>query len=148
MGGGPRVSVVIADDVAGLRRLLRIALEESRSFEVVGEAADGVEAIMAAEQLMPDLMLLDLSMPRMDGLEALPRLRLVAPPMRLVVLSGLSEEHMGPKAVELGADAFFEKGMAPHELVTRLLAVVDSPPSGPAPASGPELTRFAVRTLG
>jgi DNA-binding NarL/FixJ family response regulator len=119
-----RFTVVIADDVAGLRRLLRIALEDSRRFEVVGEAEDGVEAIAAAEQLNPHLLLLDLSMPRMDGLEALPRILLAAPATKVVVLSGLSEERMAPRARELGAAEFIEKGVPPEMLVEILLDVV------------------------
>lgn len=130
-----RISVVIADDVAGLRRLLRIALEENRHFDVVGEAADGIEAIAAAEQLAPDILLLDLSMPRMDGLEALPRLRLASPLTRVVVLSGLSEDRLGPKAIELGADGFIEKGIAPNELVAALVDLARRPPGG-GPVTG------------
>jgi DNA-binding NarL/FixJ family response regulator len=119
-----RIRVVIVDDVAGLRRLFRIALEESRRFEIVGEAQDGVEAIAAAEQLTPDLMLLDLSMPRMDGLEALPRILLASPSTRVVVLSGLSQERMSVRARELGAAEFIEKGVTPERLVETLVEVV------------------------
>ncbi len=135
-GSNDRLGVVIADDVAGLRRLLRIALEETPWFEVLGEAADGVEAIVLAEQLTPDVMLLDLSMPRMDGLEALPRICLVSPHTQVVVLSGLNEDRMGAKTRELGAAGFLEKGVSPEELCDTLRRVGRDRPSGPPP-TGP-----------
>jgi CheY-like chemotaxis protein len=102
--------VLIADDVADLRLLLRFALERSGAFEVVGEAADGAEAVARATEHLPDLVVLDLSMPVLDGLEALPFIRKAAPDARVVVLSGFAAAKMEERAIAAGAVAYFEKG--------------------------------------
>ena len=102
--------VLIADDVADLRILLRMALEETGVFAVVAEAADGAEAVEAAAAHTPDLVVLDLSMPVLDGLEALPLILEVAPEACVVVLSGFAASRMAGRALEAGAIAYFEKG--------------------------------------
>lgn len=102
--------VVIADDVADLRMLLRLALERTERFSVVGEAADGAEAVEQARAHRPDLVVLDLSMPRLDGLEALPLILDASPETIVVVLSGFDEARMGQAAVDAGATLYLEKG--------------------------------------
>jgi DNA-binding NarL/FixJ family response regulator len=102
--------VVIADDVADLRMLLRVALEGASGFDVVGEAGDGLEAIEESRRHQPDLVVLDLSMPNLDGLEALPRILAVSPGTRVVVLSGFAARRMADAALAAGAVAFLEKG--------------------------------------
>jgi len=130
--GTPRVhTVLIADDVAALRNLLRLGLEAGGHFKVIGEAATGIEATARAAALQPDLVLLDLSMPEMDGLQALPRVLEAAPNARVAVLSGFNHIRMAPVAQRLGASGYFEKGIEPGELVQRLLAIVEpAPPPG------------------
>ena len=93
--------------------------------EVVAEAADGREAIALAEQHQPDVILLDLAMPKMDGLEALPKLREVVPDTKVVVFSGFQESLLERQAHELGAVAYVEKGVDPSTLaeVIRTAAV-------------------------
>jgi DNA-binding NarL/FixJ family response regulator len=102
--------VLIADDVIDLRQLMRMALELAGDFEVVAEAADGRQAITQAEFHQPDLVLLDLSMPVLDGLEALPQIRAVAPDAHVVVLSGFEASKMRDRVLEGGAVAYLEKG--------------------------------------
>lgn len=102
--------VVIADDVADLRILLRVALEQTGRFDVVAEAADGARAIIEVEAHRPDLVVLDLSMPVLDGLEALPRILAAAPDTRVVVLSGFSAARMRDQVLSAGAIAYLEKG--------------------------------------
>jgi CheY-like chemotaxis protein len=116
--------VLLVDDMVELRAMIRLTLERSGHFAVVGEAGDGQVAIELASEHQPDLVLLDVSMPVMDGLEALPHLRTVAPAAYVVMLSGFSETRLGADAAAGGATAYLEKGLAPQALVERLLEVV------------------------
>lgn len=102
--------VLVADDVMELRMLVRMALEQTGDFAVVAEAADGAEAIAEAEKHQPDLVVLDLSMPVLDGLEALPGILGVAPGARVVVLSGFEASKMRDRVLAAGAVAYIEKG--------------------------------------
>jgi DNA-binding NarL/FixJ family response regulator len=115
--------VVLADDYADMRALVRLALERSGRFEVVGEAPDGAEAIEQARAHQPDLLLLDLSMPVLSGIEALPRIREAAPATKVVVLSGFGSAQMEPMAIAGGAVGYLEKGLSPNRLVDELLAL-------------------------
>lgn len=119
--------VVVADDLEELRLLVRLTLERSGHFAVVGEAGNGHEAVEAVRSSAPDLVLLDISMPLMDGFEALPLIRATAPSARVVMLSGFSEHRLGEAARAGGAVAYVEKGIPPRELVKRLLDVMESP---------------------
>jgi signal transduction histidine kinase len=119
-------TVLIADDVPALRRLIKITLDATGRFEVVGEAGTGAEAIEQARQRHPDLVLLDLSMPQMDGLEALPHVIDASPGSRVVVFSGFDEQRMGPVARRMGAAAYLEKGLEPDRLVEALLKVLST----------------------
>lgn len=147
---GPRkYSIVVADDVAALRRLVRLATEASGRFQVVGEAGNGLEAIARAGELKPDLVLLDLSMPELDGLEALPRVLEASPNSHVVVLSGFNHVRMAPVATRMGASAYLEKGLEPDRLVRALLDVLepnDGPAAAPAPPPGPEAS-FPIPAL-
>lgn len=120
--------VLLADDVGELRALVRLTLERSGEFVVVAEAGNGEEAVEAAAHERPDLVLLDVSMPVMDGLEALPRILEASPATHVVMLSGFAEERLGDEARKLGALAYLEKGVPPWELVNRLLELLDGSP--------------------
>lgn len=102
--------VVIADDSDDVRLLLRAQLEMDGRFAVVGEANDGSVAVEVARQQQPDLIVLDLAMPRVDGLAALPLLREAAPGARIVVLSGFDPVTVAPKVLTAGASRCVEKG--------------------------------------
>jgi DNA-binding NarL/FixJ family response regulator len=119
------IRVVIADDAVGLRRLLRAVLTRQPGFEVVGEAGNGAEALVAVSRTRPDLVLLDLTMPVMDGLEALPRIIGLSPSTRVVVLSGFNAGQMEHEALALGAHAYLTKGLPPGELVAALRRAVE-----------------------
>ena len=93
---------VIVDDTEDLRALLRMALVRG-GMSVVGEAGDGRAGIEAVRIGRPDVVLLDLSMPVMDGLEALPHIRALAPAARIIVLSGFGATQMSERAMALGA---------------------------------------------
>ncbi len=113
---GLAISVFLVDDVPELRDLIRYGMEEDPSFEVVGEAGDGRTAIEGISKTGPAAVLLDLSMPDMDGLEAIPHIRTARPDTAIIVLSGFSADRMGKTARERGADGYVEKGTPIEEL--------------------------------
>ena len=102
--------VFIADDVEALRLLWRQLLVDGGDVEVVGDAEDGEGAIAGVLETQPDVLVLDLSMPRVDGLEVIRTLREQAPEVGIVVASGFSAARLAPLALSLGAEAYFEKG--------------------------------------
>ena len=114
---------LIVDDAISARRLLRAVLEQSDHFVVVGEAGNGSIAIALAESLQPDFVLLDITMPRLDGASALSRLVTVAPNALVIIVSGTTASAC-EALIEAGATAFIPKGIAPHELLMRLGTIV------------------------
>ena len=108
------ISVVVCDDVPELRRLLREVLEQDEGMHVVGEAADGQEAVEVIERHQPDVVILDLSMPRLDGLEAIPLIHQVAPATEICIFSGFEEGKVAEVALRLKASRYVRKG-APLE---------------------------------
>jgi DNA-binding NarL/FixJ family response regulator len=110
------ISVYLVDDVPELRELIKFGMEEDPGFEVVGEAGDGRTALDGIAATRPAAVLLDLSMPDMDGLEAIPEIRKGDPDVAIIVLSGFSADRMGPPALERGADGYVEKGTPIQEL--------------------------------
>lgn len=110
------ISLFLVDDVPELRELIRYGMEEDPAFEVVGEAADGRTAIEQISETRPAAVLLDLSMPDMDGFAAIPELRSRHPEMAIIVLSGFPAIRMGDRARERGADGYVEKGTAMSDL--------------------------------
>jgi DNA-binding NarL/FixJ family response regulator len=109
MAGPEKIRVFLVDDVRELRLLVRLTLEEDPEIEVVGEASDGQTGVEGVAETQPDVVLLDLSMPDMDGLEALPLMRERAPNARLVVLSGHQAGRVSLEALNQGATRFVNK---------------------------------------
>ena len=103
------LSVVVVDDDPDVRLMLRIGLQAGGEFDVVGEAADGSEAVELLEMLRPDCAVLDLHMPGVGGLEALPSLRARSPRTRIVVYSAHVTLITAKTAMTLGAHAVVEK---------------------------------------
>jgi len=112
----PEVRVLICDDYASMRALLRVIIEDRPGLAVVGEAADGHEAIVEATRLQPNVILLDLAMPNTTGLEALPQLALVAPAAKVIVFSGFSMASVSQDVIGLGAVLFLQKGASPQAI--------------------------------
>lgn len=102
--------MALVDDDASLRLLLRASLEGRHGFEVVGEAADGAKAIEVVEQCQPDVVVLDLGLPDLSGLDVIPRIRSLAPAARVVVFTGSVEAEFEGRARTAGAHAFALKG--------------------------------------
>jgi PAS domain S-box-containing protein len=117
--------VLVVDDADELRTLLRARLERAPGFTVVGEAADGIAAVEAARELQPDLVLLDLAMPRMDGLEALPHIREAVPGVRVIVFSGFDQSTLAQKAIAAGADHYMVKGGPMSQLLELVESVLE-----------------------
>lgn len=111
------------DDEADHRLLTRMIVEGTGRFQVVGEAGDGAAAIDLARRLQPDLVLLDLRMPGMDGVQALPRLRAAAPKATVYVLSMVSEQARLHEAKMAGAHGFLDKTMPSDRLAAELKAL-------------------------
>lgn len=104
-----RIRVFLVDDVKELRELLRLTLAEDPRIEVVGEASDGRAGVRGVAETQPDVVLLDLSMPDMDGLEAIPQMREQAPGARVVVLSGHEAGRISLEALDQGATRYVNK---------------------------------------
>ena len=118
-----RISVLLADDTPEYRQLLRLILEQDGRFEVVGEARDGVEAVRLSEAERPDVVVLDLAMPVLDGLQAIPQIRSSSPRSSIIVLSGFARGFLDRQALAQGASAYVEKGEAFSTIVATLLDV-------------------------
>lgn len=126
--------VVLVDDTEDLRQLMRIALRRA-GWEVVGEAGDGAAGIEVAREHVPDLVVLDLSMPVMDGLEALPHIRTSCPDATIVVMSGFGAAQMTERALARGADGYLQKGAPLSSVVDYLSEAMARRGSGPEPAA-------------
>ena len=116
MSANNTIRVLIADDHAVVREGLRVLLSSEPGLELVGEAADGAEAVAQAQSLRPDVILMDLAMPRKSGLEAIGEIRRENPQARILVLTGLAEEE-ARLAIQAGALGYLPKGALPQQLL-------------------------------
>jgi DNA-binding NarL/FixJ family response regulator len=113
----PDVRVLICDDYPAMRVLLREIIEVRPCMTAVGEAADGHEAIAEAKRLQPDVIVLDLAMPRKTGLEALREIGRVAPDAKVIIFSGFSIASVGDDLTALGAVLYLQKGASPEAIL-------------------------------
>ena len=120
MAPKPPLTVLIADDNGLFATALQGILDDEESIEVVGRAADGEEAARLAAELAPDVVLMDLSMPRLDGFEATRRIRASTPGTAVVVLTGSLDSDDAARAKEAGAIGFVTKDRILVELVTAI----------------------------
>ncbi|MET8752661.1 response regulator transcription factor [Streptomyces sp. NPDC004667] len=118
------IRVAIVDDQAIIRSGLRMMLETSADFEVVAEAVDGADAIDRARTHEPDVVLMDLRMPNVDGIAATRRLRELERPPRVLMLSTYSSDARVLDALDAGADGFLLKDLRAEELLSALRVVV------------------------
>src|SRR5688500_4669891 len=147
-GDGRTIGVVLCDDMPDLRELTRYGLEQDLRLRVLGEAGSAEECFDAVRALSPDALLLDVTLPDMNGLEAIPELREIAPELAIVVFSGMDAGRMEGRALARGADAYVEKGTPLAEIRKAVLAAargrgLEVGPSiplelrAPAPAASP-----------
>jgi DNA-binding NarL/FixJ family response regulator len=118
-----RKRVLLADDHQLVRAGLRLLIDGLPDFEVVAEVGDGIEAVEAARKLQPELALLDISMPRMSGLEAAAAMRVVSPATRVIALSMHTNEQHFAAALKAGATGYVIKDSAVTELAEALRSV-------------------------
>jgi DNA-binding NarL/FixJ family response regulator len=121
----PPVRVVLADDHPMVRRGLRLILEESRQVEVVAEAGDGQELVDLVDRFSPDVVVVDVQMPKLDGLEAVRRIRDRHPNVRSLVFTVHDEEATVHRAVLAGASGYLLKTASADELIKGIITVAE-----------------------
>ncbi|MFK3733585.1 response regulator [Streptomyces sp. NPDC088090] len=117
------IRVLLVDDHQVVRRGLRTFLEVQDDIEVVGEAADGAEGVARAEELRPDVVLMDVKMPGMDGIEALKRLRALANPAKVLIVTSFTEQRTVVPALRAGASGYVYKDVDPDALAGAIRSV-------------------------
>jgi len=162
------IRVLLADDHVLFRKGVADLLAAEPDFELVGEAGDGTRAVEMARELMPDVILMDISMPGMDGLEATRRIKAELPYVRIVILTVSESDHSLFDAIKSGAQGYLLKNVQPQALLNTLSGVVrgeasisgamaarllqdlarDSRPAAPSPAPPPRLTQREQEVLG
>ncbi len=103
------LSFVIVDDAIFMRTILREILEQVEGFTVLGEGSNGLEAIAAAKKHQPDIITLDITMPEMDGILAIPEIEKVSPNTRIIMISAMGQQSMVIEAIKIGAKDFILK---------------------------------------
>jgi NarL family two-component system response regulator LiaR len=116
------INVVLADDHAVVRHGLRFMLEQRPDVQIVGECGDGAQAVRLVGELRPEVALLDLLMPIMDGVEATREIKRLVPTTQVVILTSYSEDELVFKAIRAGALSYMLKDCSPQELVDAVRA--------------------------
>ena len=130
---GRPARILLADDLPLFRRAIATLLDEQDDLEVVGQAGNGVEAVEMAQALDPDVILLDVEMPVMDGIAAAERLRAVTPGARIIMLTVLDDDETLLSAVRLGVHGYLLKDLDPEDLFSMVRAAVrEESPVSPA----------------
>ena len=123
------IQVMLVDDHSMVRQGIRILLEQFEGIEVIGEAANGSKAIELVQDLQPDVVLMDLTMPGMDGIEAIHRIIAIRPNQHIIVLTGFLDDERLIRAVKAGAHGCVDKTIPPEDLVHAIRDVYSGKPS-------------------
>ena len=118
-----QIRILLADDHNVMRRGLRLLLERQPEFKVVGEASDGRQAVEQAEATKPDIIVLDIAMPNLSGIEAAQRISALLPQTRIIILSMHSDESYVLRALKAGAKGYLLKDSAENDLIEAIRAV-------------------------
>lgn len=129
-GSEAPITVIIADDDPMICQTMALIVQDySRGrIRVLDTCTDGLQAVAAAERDHPDVVLMDIDMPTMDGIEATDRVRRVSPDTHVLILTSLSPQRTVERAVEMGAEGFVSKTDAPQTIIERLIAVCQGEP--------------------
>jgi DNA-binding NarL/FixJ family response regulator len=138
-----QIRVLLVDDQKLLRLGFRLVLEAEPDLTVVGEAADGIEALTAVQQCTPDVVLMDVRMPRMDGIQATRRIVAQHPSVRIIVLTTFDLDEYAFGALRAGASGFLLKDAHPEELTRAIRAA-----HGGDAALSPRVTRRMIEMFG
>lgn len=136
------IRVLIVDDHTVVRDGLNALLSAEPGFEVVGAAADGIEAVALVQQLDPDVILLDLVMPRMDGVQATIEIKRTNPEARILVLTSFAENHQVFSAIKSGAIGYLMKDTSSEDLIQAIRDTYHN-----KPALQPEIARKLMRDI-
>jgi DNA-binding NarL/FixJ family response regulator len=117
---GNRYRVILADDHALVRRGLKLILEESSNLEIAAEVGDGLELLSVLQKINPDLIVLDVSMPNLRGIEAIPEIRRIRPNAKVLMLTMHKEEDYLYQAISAGANGYLLKEDAEKELFSAI----------------------------
>lgn len=114
------IRVAICDDVEAFRRMLSLVFDLERDIEVVGQAANGKEAVELAREADIDVLLMDLAMPVMDGIEALPHVLAASPDTKVIMLTGFGTAEILERAIAAGAARYLTKGILPNDILAAI----------------------------
>ena len=123
-----RITILLAEDHTIVREGFRWMLEQEADLEVVGEAQDGRQAVVMAQKLLPDVVLMDIAMPRLNGLEATRQVLKAVPDTRVLILSAHNDDAYVAKATECGAMGFLLKQTSAHEVCRAIREVKNGKP--------------------
>ena len=118
------IDVLIVDDLTFIKMVLKDLVEKA-GFRVVGEASDGEEAVRLYEEKKPDVVLLDITMPKMDGLAALKQILKIDPAARVIMCSALGQQRLILQAIQLGAKDFIVKPFRPERVIGSIKKILD-----------------------
>ena len=120
-----KITILIADDQTLFREGIKNVLTGEKWLEVVGEAADGIEAVAKAKQLKPNVVLMDIKLPKLDGISATRQIRKVCPQVNVLVLSSFEDEAHVLDAIQAGANGYLSKMLPTEELVNSIKTFTD-----------------------